>query len=315
MVEHPAVVPIVLGPTASGKSALAVQLALALSGEIISADSRGFYRGLDIGTDKPPPEWCTQVQHHLIGIRAPDELYNAMDFRRDVSRLLPEIRARGRMPIIVGGSTLYLRALSEGLFVGSASDPERRRLLAQEPLSSLYERLQALDPEAAKRIHPHDQQRVVRALEVYELTGRPISDWQHRGTQPLAENFLKVGLKMERKLLYRRIEARIEEQFRRGWLEEARALHDQLRPGMPAYKTLGYRELFQYLEGRGSLDEAIAKIKTHTRQYAKRQLLWFRRDPQINWIDVTDKPPEAILDEARALIRAADDHSGDEIAV
>jgi tRNA dimethylallyltransferase len=302
--EHRAIIPIILGPTASGKSALAVQLALALAGEIISADSRSFYRGLDIGTDKPPLEWRARIQHHLIDVCDPEQSYNAMDFRRDVTRLLVEIRARGRMPIIVGGSTLYLRALTEGLFVGPAADPQQRHRLSQEPLPLLYERLRACDPEAARRIHANDRQRIVRALEVYELTGRPISDWQRRATQPLPERFIKIGLQLERKLLYQCIEERIEAQLQRGWLEEARALHRHLHPGMPAYKTLGYRELFQYLEGCCALDEAIAKIKTHTRQYAKRQLIWFRRDPQIHWIDVTDRSPEETIEEALSLIRA-----------
>ncbi len=304
--EHRAIIPIILGPTASGKSALAFQLALALSGEIISADSRSFYRGLDIGTDKPPLEWRARIPHHLIDICDPEQSYNAMDFRRDVMRLLGDIRARGRMPIIVGGSTLYLRALTEGLFVGPAADPKQRYLLSQEPLPLLYERLRACDPEAARRVHANDRQRIVRALEVYELTGRPISDWQRRATQPLPERFIKIGLQLERKLLYQRIEERVEEQLRRGWLEEARALHRHLCPGMPAYKTLGYRELFQYLEGRCTLDEAIAKIKTHTRQYAKRQLIWFRRDPQIHWIDVIQKPLEAIVDEVTEMSRRPD---------
>jgi tRNA dimethylallyltransferase len=303
--QHREVIPVILGPTASGKSELAYRLALKLPAEIISADSRSFYRELDIGTAKPPPKWRAEVAHHLIDIRAPDELYNAMDFRRDVERLLPEIRARGRRPLIVGGSTLYLYALTEGIFAGPAADPALRRTLYQEPLPLIYERLQALDAEAARRIHPHDRKRLVRALEVYEQTGRPISAWQPL-RKPLPERIRKIGLRMERPLLYQRIEERIEKQLAQGWLEEARALHGRLRPGMLAYEAHGYRELFQFLEGCCSLNEATAQIKWLTCRYAKRQLTWFRRDPQIHWIDVANKASEAIVDEALALIRYAD---------
>ncbi|HED04063.1 MAG TPA: tRNA (adenosine(37)-N6)-dimethylallyltransferase MiaA [Candidatus Fraserbacteria bacterium] len=293
---------IILGATASGKSGLAYQLALRLPGEIISADSRGFYRGLDIGTAKPPPDWRAQVPHHLIDICELDQPYNVMDFRCAVARLLPQIRARGRRPLIVGGSMLYLHVLTAGLFAGPPADPRLRQALSQVPLAELYGQLKQIDPEAAGRIHPHDRGRLVRALEVYRLSGRPISEWQHQKTRPLLKNFLKIGLCLERAKLYRRIARRLQEQLERGLLNEARALHGRLRPGMPAYKTLGYPELFAYLEGYCSLDQAITQIEKHTRHYARRQLIWFRRDPQIHWIDVSDKSPAEITSEALELL-------------
>lgn len=295
-------VPIILGATASGKSGLAYQLALRLPGEIISADSRAFYRGLDIGTAKPPLSWCAQVPHHLIDICELAQSYNVMEFRRDVARLLPQIHARGRRPLIVGGSMLYLHVLTRGLFTGPPADPKLRQALSQVPLAQLYRQLRQVDPEAAGRIHPHDRGRLVRALEVYRLSGRPISEWQRRRTRPLLKSFIKIGLRLERAELYRRIARRLQEQLEQGLLAEARALYSRLRPGMPAYKTLGYPELFAHLEGRCSLEQAVAQIEKHTRHYARRQLIWFRRDPQIHWLDVSDKSPEEITSEALELL-------------
>lgn len=294
---------IILGPTGVGKTAVAVEVALALGGEIISADSRGFYRGLEVGTAKPTPEQRRLVPHHLIDIRSPEERYDVAEFRRDVARLIGEIQARGRLPIVTGGGTLYIQALVGGLFPGPKADPALRRRLLALPLEELYTRLREVDPRAAEKIKPQDRQRLVRALEVYELTGRPISELQ-RESEPFPYSFLKFGLTMDRKSLYERLDARVEEMLARGLIEEASQLKGRLNPEMPAYRTIGYEEAFAYLEGRLALEEAVRLIKRNTRRLAKRQLTFFKRLPSVHWLDVTGKTPAEVAGEIVSYIRS-----------
>lgn len=257
-----------------------------LGAEIISADARAIYRGLVIGTDRPPPELLGRVPHHLIGILDPAERYDAAAFRSDCERLIGEILGRGRVPMVVGGSTLYIRALTRGLFPAPRVDRALRARLAALPTDELYHRLRKIDPAAAERIHPHDRVRIVRALEVYELTGRPISE-QWGGERPLPWPLVKVGLTASREELYSRIERRVDEMFARGLVEEARRLWELGLPDdLPAMRTIGYRELFPYFEGRRSLGEARRLIIAHTKAYARRQLAFFRGEPGVHWIDV-----------------------------
>jgi len=309
--RHPPL-PLILGPTGVGKTEVALALACRLKAEmgveveLISADSRSFYRGLDIGTAKPTPEQRLLVPHHLIDIREPHERYDVMQFRRDVARLIGEIRARSRLPLVVGGSTLYVQALTGRFFQGPSADLELRRRLARLPLEELYKKLEEVDPEAARRIDPHDRQRLVRALEVYELTGRPISELQ-RDSEPFPYRFFKLGLVMDRAALYRRIEERVDRMVEQGLIEEARRLFEEGRipEEAPAYRTIGYEELFAHFAGRISLERAIALIKRNSRRLAKRQLTFFRRDPEIRWLDVTGKSADEVAGEVLALLEGA----------
>jgi len=295
---------LILGPTGVGKSRVAYELALRWGGaEILSADARSIYRGMDIGTDKPPPQWRTRVPHHLIDIREPHETYNVMEFRRDAMRILRDLQRRGSKAIIVGGSTLYVEALVGKLFEGPSADPKIRERLRARPREELYRELQRVDPEAARRIHPNDPQRILRALEVYELTGKPISELQRSASKETPYTFLKIGLLCERAQLHQRLDQRVDEMMARGLLEEARALQDRVPCGSQAYKSNGYREMFEYLEGKiPRLEEAVALIKKRTRDHARRQMVYFKRDPQIHWMDVTNRTTEEIVCSLLALI-------------
>jgi tRNA dimethylallyltransferase len=297
---------LILGPTATGKSELAVAIAEHLDGEIISADARAIYRELNIGTAKPPPHLRARVPHHLIDLLDPTEHYDVMRFRQDVLKALEEIRARGRLPIVVGGSTLYISALTGTFFAGPKADPQIRQRLEAQPQEHLRKRLEEIDPEAAQRIHPNDKVRTVRALEVYELTGLPISRWHKESKVPFPYKFTKIGLTLNRKILYERINDRVEQMLAAGLLEEAKALKAKLTPEMPAYRTIGYEELFQYLDGKISCDEAVRLIKKHTREYAKRQIIYFKREPDVHWVDVTGKPLEEILKEVLGILELSD---------
>jgi len=294
---------LILGPTGTGKSAVAIELARLLNGEIVSADSRAIYKGMDIGTAKPPKDIRQKIKHHLLDIKEPEEHYDVMQFREDVKMVLKDILNRSKYPIVVGGSTLYVAAITDKLFDGPAADWKLRAKLKAQTLMELYKRLKEVDPKAAERIHPHDEQRIIRALEVYELSGIPISELQERPQEQFPYKFFKVGLRMERELLYKKIDERVDQMIAAGLIEEAKRLKARLKPHMQAYKTTGYQELFQYLDGQISLEAAIAEIKKNTRNLAKRQLIWFKRDPEINWLDVTGKTPVEVAEDILALIK------------
>lgn len=288
---------IMVGPTAVGKSETALFLAREFSGEVISCDSMQVYRGFDLGTDKPSPEDRKAVPHHLIDIVEPEEQFSAADFARLAVETAEQIVERGRLPMVVGGTGLYHRALVEGLFPGPGRDPELRKRLRQEAertgLQSLYKKLKEVDPEYAAKITPSDGIRIIRALEVYYLTGLPLSRQFLRTRSPARErgfNLVQIGLKLERKELYRRIEARVERMFALGLVEEVRNL---LARGVPEtatpFKGLGYRQVLQYLRREITLEEAIEKTKLETRHFAKRQLTWFRKSPGITWFEAQDR--------------------------
>jgi tRNA dimethylallyltransferase len=280
---------VIVGPTASGKSGAALGLAERFGAEIVSADSVQVYRGLDIGSAKPTPEERRRVPHHLIDVVGPDEPFDAARFRALATLAVEDIWGRGRRAIVAGGTGLYVRALLGGLFPSPPSDPELRRRLraeaAERGRAALWERLAQLDPEAAGRIHPRDLIRVVRALEVIQLTGRPLSELQAaHGFGEAVFRYRLVGLRLERAELYRRIEARLEAMLAAGWLEETRGLLARYGPEARALHSLGYRHLVAHLEGRLGLAEARDLTFRDTRRYAKRQLIWFRAEPEITWL-------------------------------
>lgn len=282
---------VIVGPTASGKSDLALRLAERIGGEIVNADSVQVYRGLDIGAAKPTAEMRQRVPHHLIDIVAPDEEFTASDYRREAGRAIADIHSRGRVPMVVGGTGLYIKTLLQGLIDSPAGDEEVRRELREfaelHGNEALHRRLAQADPTAAAEIHPNNLVRVIRALEVFLVAGRPLSEL-HRDHR-FADDYyapLKIGLTMERAELYRRIDLRVDAMLAAGLEGEVRQLLAAgYAPELKSMRSLGYKEICAYLAGSYPLDEAVRLIKRDTRHYAKRQLTWFKRDLGINWFE------------------------------
>jgi tRNA dimethylallyltransferase len=284
---------VLTGPTGVGKTDWAIRLAQEAPVEIISADSALVYRGLDIGTAKPPPGVRARVPHHLIDICDAAEAYSAGRFVADALARIADIHARGRVPLLVGGTMLYLRSLLDGLAVLPAADPHLRATLdaeaAQRGWPALHARLASLDPQAASRISPNDGQRIQRALEVCYTTGRPISELQRGTVSPLAGWRLKVWAlaPQERALLHERLARRFHAMMAAGLLEEVRALHCRadLSCRHPSMRAVGYRQLWAHLDGEYDLDEAVRRGIAATRQLAKRQLTWLRAERRAQWLD------------------------------
>jgi tRNA dimethylallyltransferase len=275
---------VLTGPTGSGKSRLALELAPLLGAEIVGMDSMTLYRGMDVGTAKPTPEERRLVPHHLIDVLEPWQPASVAWWLGRAAECCRDIEARGRRALFVGGAPLYLKALLHGLFDGPPADEGLRARLAEEAARdgrpALHARLAGVDPAAAARLHPNDVRRVVRALEVWELTGRPLSAWQTQWQGPPAAAPRCVWVDRPRAELYRRIDARAREMVAAGLVEEVRALRSSPRPiSREARQALGYKELFAYLDGEGTLEEAVGRIQARTRQFAKRQLTWFRHLP------------------------------------
>jgi tRNA dimethylallyltransferase len=285
--EKPRVAALV-GPTAVGKTEVALTLAARLGAEIVNADSLQVYRQMDIGTAKPTQAERTQVTHHLIDVVDPPEPYDAARYSQEGRQVLAELHDHGVPALVVGGTGLYLKALLSGLFAEGAPRAKVRDRLRREAevvgLPALYKRLLHLDPVTAMRLHPHDTYRIVRALEVMEATGQPLSALiaAHR-FQDAPYQVLKLGLALPREELYRRIELRVEVMLEQGWLEEVKGLLDRYPPTLKPLQALGYRHLINYLTGRWSWAEALTLLARDTRRYAKRQLTWFGSDPQIRW--------------------------------
>lgn len=277
---------VIVGPTASGKSRVAVALARQLNGEILSADSMQVYRGMDIGTSKPSLDERCLVPHHGLDLVDPQVEFTVAMYRRYATVVLPAIAARGRVPILVGGTGLYVRALLDGLCQAPSGDPVLRKALAQQSTGALYAELRQVDQVSAQRIHPHDLRRIIRALEVYRLSGRPLSAWQQDTQGVTAEwSVAYLGLDWPREMLYRRIDERLTQMWRQGFVEEARQVHED-GVGRTAAQALGYKELFAVFSGACPLDQAMDTIRLNTHRYAKRQLTWFRQDPRVRWLRV-----------------------------
>ena len=289
--EHPLTLVVICGPTAGGKTALALQLAEQCELEIISADSRQVYRGMDIGTAKATVEERSKVRHHLIDVVDPDEDFTASDFLLRGRAALNDIAGRQRLPLVVGGTGFYIDALLRGLVDAPGADPVLRQELEESELKhgpgSLHVRLQAVDPVMAERLTPSDKVRIIRALEVFYQSGQRLSDLQDRHAAVQSPfRVLTIGLAPQRELLYERIDERVHAMMKAGLLQETETLLERgFSPELKALKTIGYQECVNYLRGKVSLQDTIALIQRNSRRYAKRQLTWFGKHKEIIWLD------------------------------
>lgn len=298
--EHMVPVVVIVGPTATGKTHLGLEVASQFNGEIINADALQVYRDFDIGTAKPTPQEQARTPHHLIDILGAEEAYSAGHFSRLARDAIQDIRTRGRLPLVVGGSGLYIRALLQGISPLPAIDPAVRSQLGDQlnlnGLESLYVELERLDPLTAARLQPTDKQRVLRALEVLHSTGKQLSTWIREkpfGVQKVAA--CQIGLTLPRGILYDRIAARVGAMVEDGWLTEIQGiLSSGAHLSDPAFQALGYRQLASHLLGKTSLSEALEETIRATRRFAKRQMTWFRKEREITWFDAQD-PQDLIL--------------------
>lgn len=283
---------VITGPTATGKTEVGVLVAEKLGGEVVSADSMLIYRGMDIGTAKPHPWEMRNIPHHLIDIVDPDQEYSVALFQQQARRVIGEILSRRAMPLLVGGTGLYIRAVIDNYdFSGARGNQSLRDKLLKEAQDSgpdlLHLRLTGVDPAAAAKLHPRDVRRVIRALEVYHQTGRPISSYQKAEENLPQYSLFMFGLAMERTMLYRRIEQRVDKMLEAGLVEEVRTLlHRGYSRELNSMRGLGYKEIAAYLSGEATLEQSVELLKRNTRRFAKRQLTWFRRDNRIQWLDL-----------------------------
>lgn len=275
---------VLLGPTASGKTALALEIAKQFNGEIISADSRQVYRYMDIGTDKIPEEKRQGIPHYLIDVVNPDERFTVADFKKLTEEKIDEILSRNKLPMIVGGTGLYLRSLTENFSI-PAENPELRKKLLEEleemGIAALYEKLKKLDPAAALKIHPNNARYVVRALEIVMSTNAPKPDIRLKPKWRV----LKIGLNPAKEILFERIQRRVDEQIERGLVDETKKLLKRYPKNLASMSALGYGEMIQYLEGALTLHDAAELLKRNTRNFAKRQMVWFKREKEVIWVE------------------------------
>jgi tRNA dimethylallyltransferase len=286
---------VICGPTGVGKTAAAIELAQAVGGEIVSADSMQIYRYMDIGTAKPSPQERAAVRHHMIDIADPSENFSAAQYARLAAECITDLNRSGKVPLVVGGTGLYIKALVHGLFRSPPIGAQIRRQLREElhskDIQELYERLRRCDPESADRLHPNDSFRILRALEVFESTGVSMSAYQKaHGFVGSRFDALKIGLNIDRSALYQRINRRVDAMMEAGFMQEVDGLLRRgYGPELKSMQSIGYRHLTDHLQAKCSLEEAIETLKRDTRRYAKRQLTWFGADAEISW-----KKPEQI---------------------
>ena len=296
-----------IGPTAVGKTEIALKLAKRIDAEIISCDSMQVYKGIDIATSKPLKKQRKEVPHHLVDIKSPCRQYNAACFKNSAQKIINDIHGRGKLPLIVGGTGLYFRALIDGLFIGPGGNKNLRQKFYRQAkrygTSYLYRKLKNKDPKSARSIHPHDLRRIIRALEVYESTGKPISKLKEK-TQGLRNKYdLRIfGLKRPRAQLYARIEKRVNKMFKRGLVAEIKGF-TQGKLSKTAKSLLGYKEVMAFLKGNCSYDEARRLLKRNTRRYAKRQISWFKKEKGVKWIEIDQKDtPGHIAEKIRSFL-------------
>lgn len=291
-----------------GKTALALDLADYVSLEVVSADSRAVYRWMNIGTAKPSPEECRRVPHHLIDVVDPDESYSLAVYQRQALASIQRIAGRGRLPLLVGGAGLYVSAVCDGLAMPDvAPDVDFRTAMEHragaEGWQSLLQDLEHVDPESARRIDPKNVRRVIRALEVYHATGKPFSTWQKPPDEPPVES-VRIGLQLDRPALFDRLDRRIDAWIDSGFVDEVRGLLERgYPPRLPSMSGIGYKEVAQFLSGEVDLAAAVNLFKQATRNYAKRQMTWFRRDQRIVWLDAATATPTQVLDLLGARVR------------
>lgn len=301
---------VVVGPTAVGKSRVAVEVAKAFATEVLTADSRQVYRGMDIGTDKPVPEERQGIPHRLIDLVNPDEPFNAGLYRRQAVEEIERLYQDRRLPLVVGGTGLYVRMLLQGLCDAPPTDPMVRTALRQEMKEqghdALYARLVTVDPVAAARLHPRDESKVLRALEVYQLSGRRMSEFQEaHGFAERPFTALIIGLNRDRDVLYRRIEERIDWQLAHGLIEETKQLLARgYQRDSAAMKGLGYRQVAEHLAGEYDVVEMVRRFKRDTRHFSKRQMTWFRKEPAIQWLTIQES--ESVQHTAELVIGLVD---------
>lgn len=299
---------IIVGPTAIGKTYYSIKIAQKYNGEIISADSMQIYKHLNIGTAKPSKEELQQIPHHLINIINPDEPFDLFKYINSADSAINEIKSKNKIPFIIGGTGMYVKGLIEGIFNDVSSDPSVRMELYNKAdnigLDSLYQELRNIDPEAADKIMSNDRQRIIRALEVYSVSGKTISELQ-RASQSAEKryDFKIVALNMDREILYDRIEKRIDLMFENGFIDEVKFLIDKgYASDLLRIKAIGYKEVIEYLNGVLTLDEAIDQIKKFSRNYAKRQFTWFRAMKYITWLDITNLNEDEILSKIEDIL-------------
>ncbi|MBI5049866.1 MAG: tRNA (adenosine(37)-N6)-dimethylallyltransferase MiaA [Nitrospirae bacterium] len=298
---------ILLGPTGSGKTAVSILLAKALHTEIISADSMQIYRHMNIGTAKPSSSELQEVKHYLINILSPSESFSAGMFKDMAAKIINDLHGGGMIPIVTGGTGLYIKALTRGLFEGPSADWRlREQLFEEERLHAkgyLHKRLTEIDPEAAGKINPQDTRRIIRALEVYIKEKKSISELQRSGTAAGAYEFIKIGLLRDRNELYRIIEQRVDKMIEDGLVDEVKRVLKIVSgdsflnlqpstfslqlPSLSSMQSLGYKEMSLYLSGLMSIEDAVRLLKKRTKMYAKRQFTWFKKEPDIKWVDIT----------------------------
>ena len=284
---------ILLGPTGVGKTGVSILLAKALNTEIISADSMQIYRHMDIGTAKPSKEERATVRHHMIDIVNPSEAYSTGKYIEAVVPIIEGLHKTKRIPVVVGGTGLYIKAMTRGIFSGPSADWTLREYLLsmeKEENGSLYNYLKELDPEAAEKITPNDTRRIIRALEVCLKSKETLSEMQKKLTSPLPFEFIKIGLSRERKELYNMIEERVDKMIIDGLVNEVKKVIEMIGNSeipLPSMQAIGYKDIAMYLNGEITLDEAVRLIKRGTKRYAKRQFTWFRKEEDIHWVNIT----------------------------
>jgi tRNA dimethylallyltransferase len=299
-------IPVIVGPTGVGKTEVSLEVANELQGEIISADSRQIFKGMDIGTAKPSPRQRSRIPHHFVDELAPGERFSAGEFGKQASRAIQDIIANGRIPIVVGGSGLYIRAVMDGFFDGKNWDATIRKELSdradREGLQALYQEVIARDPDAGHTIMPTDRKRILRALEIMELTGQPMTAvWRSKKTKIPYEG-IWCGITMPRLDLNSRINIRVLEMMEKGLVDEVRTLlANQVDPASNAMASVGYTEVVQYLKGEMHLDDMVELIQRNSRRYAKRQMTWFKRNSRIHWFE--RKANQSVVSIARQIVK------------